>query len=58
MELLQIILSSGLWAGVMAIVLAWFQRRWKRADNRDGRLSALVEAQKVLMVDQIGRAHV
>ena len=28
MEMLQIIMSSGIWAGVMTILLAWFQRRW------------------------------
>ena len=53
MELLQIILSSGIWAGVMAILLAWFQRKWKRQDDRDDRLDALMEAQKVLMVDRV-----
>ena len=53
MELLQIILSSGVWAGVMAILLAWFQRKWKRQDDKDDRLDALMEAQKVLMVDRV-----
>ena len=52
-ELLQIVMSSGLWAGVMAILLAWFQRRWQKSDDRDGRLRALVEAQKVLMIDRV-----
>ena len=53
METLRIIMSSGVWAGIMAILLAWFQRRWGQKDREDGRIKALVEAQKVLMVDRM-----
>ena len=53
MEMLRIIMSSGVWAGIMAILLAWFQRRWGQTDEEDKRINALVEAQKVLMVDRM-----
>lgn len=53
MEVLKIILSSGVGAGVMAILLAAVQRRWKKSDDKDEALKALVTAQKVLMVDRV-----
>ena len=53
MELLQIILSSGIWAGIMAIALAALQRHWQKKDKRDDRIDCLVAAQKVVMVDRI-----
>lgn len=60
MQTLQIILSSGIGAGIMAIVLAAVQRYWKKKDDREAKeqvdpklLTALVAAQKVLMVDRI-----
>lgn len=53
MEFLEIILSSGVGAGIMAILLAWFQRKWKKEDVEDDRITAIVIAQKVLMDDRV-----
>lgn len=53
MEALKIILSSGIGAGIMAIVLAALQRHWQKKDKKDDRIQCLVDAQKVLMVDRV-----
>lgn len=53
MELIQIILSCGAMSGVMTIILAALQRRWKKTDDKDGSIKALVDAQKVVMVDRV-----
>ena len=53
MELLQVVLSSGIGVGIMAIVLAALQRRWKKSDDKSDSIKALVSAQKVLMVDRV-----
>ena len=61
MELVQIVLSCGAWSGVMTIILAAIQRRWKKTDDKDGALKALVDAQKVVMVDRVrylGRSYI
>lgn len=61
MEFFEVILSSGVGAGVMAILLAWFQRKWKKEDTEDSRITALVEAQKVIMIDRVrllGRQYI
>lgn len=53
MELLKIILASGAVSGTMTILLAAIQRRWKKSDDKDDSIKALVNAQKVLMVDRV-----
>lgn len=53
METLQIILSSGVGAGIMAIVLAALQRYWRKKDGKDDALIAIVDAQKVIIVDRV-----
>lgn len=53
METLKIILSSGVGAGIMAIVLAALQRHWQKKDNKNDKIQHLVDAQKVLMVDRV-----
>lgn len=53
METVQIILSSGVGAGVMAIVLAILQRHWQKEDGKEGALAALVNAEKILLVDRV-----
>ncbi len=61
MELVQIVLTCGAWNGIMAIALAAMQRRWKRTDDKDGSIKALVSAQKVVMVDRVrylGRGYI
>ena len=49
LETLGIIISSGVWTVVMAILLAWFQRRWGRRES--GRLDALEESQRALLAE-------
>lgn len=53
MDVLQLILSSGIGAGIIAIVQAALQRYWQKKDKRDDRIDCLVAAQKVVMVDRI-----
>lgn len=53
MEMLKIILSSGIWTGIMAILLAVIQRKWKKSDDKEDMIKALVTAQKVMMVDRV-----
>ena len=60
MEFILLILSSGIGAGLMTILLAVIQRRWQKSDKHendakreDERIKALVTAQKVLMVDRV-----
>lgn len=53
MELLKIILASGTVSGAMTILLAVIQRHWKKTDDKDDSIKALVNAQKVLMVDRV-----
>lgn len=47
------ILSGGIGSGVMSIILAFLQRKWAKADKKDKRIDALVDAQKVLMIDRV-----
>lgn len=53
MEFLTTALSGSVGAGIMALILAWCQRRWKRQDDKEGSIKALVNAQKVLMTDRV-----
>lgn len=53
MDLLIGILGAGIGSGVMAIVLAWLQRKWRKEDKHDERMDALIDAQKVLMIDRV-----
>lgn len=53
MELLIGILGAGIGSGIMAIILACLQHKWKKADCHDERMTALITAQKVLMIDRV-----
>ena len=53
MEFLETALSGSVGAGLMAIVMAALQRHWKKKDDRDGSIRALVNAQKVIMIDRV-----
>lgn len=53
METLQIILSSGIGAGIMAIILAAIQRYWRKKDGRSNDIKVLMNAQKVLLIDRV-----
>ena len=47
------VLSGSVGAGIMAIVLAALQRRWKKKDGKDEAIASLVNAHKVLMIDRV-----
>ena len=53
MEYLGTVLSGSVGAGLMTIILAAMQRYWKKKDDKDGSIKALVNAQKVLMIDRV-----
>ena len=53
MELVIGILGAGIGSGIMAIVLAALQRKWSKDDKEDARIDALVNAQKVMMIDRV-----
>ena len=40
-------------SGVASIVVALLQRHWSKTDREDDRISALVNAQQVMMVDRV-----
>lgn len=46
-------LGAGIGSGVMAILLAWFNRKWAKEDKHDARLDAVVDGIKVLTVDRV-----
>lgn len=39
--------------GLSTIIVACLQRRWAKKDREDSRIDALVDAQKVMMVDRV-----
>lgn len=53
MELVIGILGAGVGSGLMAIILAIIQRKWQKDDKEDSRIDALVNAQKVMMIDRV-----
>lgn len=53
MELVIGVLGAGVGGGIMSIILAALQRKWAKEDKHDGRIDALVNAQKVLMIDRV-----
>ncbi len=60
MEFAQLLISAVTGSGVTAIILALLQRHWAKQDrenSRDdamqGRLDAIVDALKVLMIDRV-----
>lgn len=40
-------------SGVCSIVNAFLQRKWAKQDKQDERIDALVDANKVLMIDRV-----
>lgn len=48
-------------SGVSSIVVVLLQRKWAKQDKHDERIDALVEANKVLMIDRVrwlGKQHI
>ena len=43
-------------SGVSAVVVAVLQRHWQKQDRKDNRLDALVNAQKLTMIDLVKRS--
>lgn len=59
--LLTIVIAVVGSSGVASVVVACLQRHWSKKDREDGRIDALVAAQKVLMIDRVrylGRAYI
>lgn len=54
MESLMIALIGALTgSGVSSVVVVLLQRKWAKQDKHDERVDAIVEAQKVLMIDKV-----
>lgn len=53
MEFVIAIFSGSVGAGIMSIILACLQRRWAKKDKKDGQIAALVDAQKVILIDRV-----
>ena len=53
MELVIGILGAGIGSGLMAIILAALQRKWNKQDKKDERIDALVNAQKLMMLESV-----
>ena len=49
----QILVAAFSGGGLSAIIVALLNRHWTKQDREDDRLTALVSAQKVLMVDRV-----
>lgn len=47
------VLTGGIGSGIMSIILAVLQRKWNKNDGQDQKLNALVDAQKLLMLDRV-----
>lgn len=50
------ILSALTSSGVTAIIVACLQRHWAKKDREDTRLDAIVNAQKLTMIDEVKRS--
>ena len=53
MEFVVGILGAGLGSGIMAIVLAYLNRKWAKADKHDDKMDAIINAQKLVMLDRV-----
>lgn len=49
----QLILAGFGGGGLSAIIVALLNRHWTKEDRKDDRLTALVAAQKVIMIDRV-----
>ena len=53
MNVLIGILGAGVGSGLMAIILACLQNKWKKEEKHDERIDALVASQKIMMVHTV-----
>ncbi len=61
MEELNMLLSAGIGAGIMQIINTVITHKMKKNDKEDERITALIEAQKLIMqgkVDYLGRKFI
>lgn len=58
MNFLLAVLSAGIGSGLMAIVLAWLQRKWKKADRKEEKEEEQEEATIAELKDEIKRLAV
>lgn len=49
----QILLTIAGSSGLTGIVSLFLQRRWARKDKEEDRLAAVIDAQRVLMIDRV-----
>ena len=56
MEILLIVISGLFGSGFTGIIVACLQHHWAKKDREDTRLDALVNAQKLTMIDQVKRS--
>lgn len=47
------VLGAGIGSGIMAIVLACLKRKWTKEDRENSKLDAVVDAQKIVMLDRV-----
>lgn len=52
-NVIVVIISALTSSGVASIVVACLQRKWAKQDKHDDRFDALVDANKVLMIDKV-----
>ena len=53
MELIIALIGALTGSGVSSVIVVLLQRKWSKQDKRDNRVDALVEANKVLMIDKV-----
>ena len=53
MDFIVGILGAGIGSGTMAILLAYLNRKWNKADKQDEKMDAVVDGLKVLTVDRV-----
>lgn len=56
MELILILISGLFGSGFTGLIVACLQRHWNKKDKKDSRLDALVNAQKLTMIDQVKKS--
>lgn len=55
-HLITIIISIFSSSGISAIIIALLNRHWQKKDKEDTRIDAIVNAQKLTMIEQVKRS--
>ena len=53
MEILIAVISGGIGSGLITLLSTYLQHKWSKKDKTDKRIDALVDAQKVTMIDRV-----